>query len=98
MISRHYKVFQIVDGAVTPHTHPVFTGEVSWDIPNRGQEITVCPETELRIFSSENEILTAVNDYFREEPEPVPMESFFVVPMLSVRQYSVRQSKSKTIK
>ena len=95
--AHQYLVYKIVDGSLVPHDHPVFTGDVAYDIPNRGQEIPTDEETNLRAFHSVNEILTAVNDYVREETtDPVLIGSFVIVEKYSVSQTIVKTSKSKT--
>lgn len=50
-----------------PHDHPVFTGEVAYDLAD-DQEIQIDTDLNVREFSSPGEALTAVNDYYREVP------------------------------
>jgi hypothetical protein len=95
--SRQYIVYKIDAGNLIPHNHPVFTGDVAFDIPNRAQEIQVDEETNQRSFNSTTEILTAINDYCREETnDQIEIGSFIIVEKFSVNQNIQKVSKSKT--
>ena len=95
--SHTYLAYAIVDGSLIPHPHPIFTGDVAYDIPNRGQEIPLDEDTNQRSFNSVNEVLTAVNDYCREHSQdPVEFGSFVIVEKYSVNQNIVKTVKSKT--
>lgn len=93
--------FEIEDGALVPHDHPVFTGEIAYDL-NQEQEITVNPEHGVREFTSENEAMAAIIDYMREHVgegnERVEVTPFILLPVMSFDVPIARAPKAKSVK
>lgn len=94
-------VFEIEDGVLTPHDHPVFTGEIAYDLMQE-QQIFVNPEFNVREFTSESEVHAAVIDYMREhvgdDNERVPVSPFVILPVTSFDIPNVRAPRSRTVK
>lgn len=94
-------VFEIEDGVLTPHDHPVFTGEIAYDLQQQ-QQLFVHPDFNVREFSSENEVHTAIIDYMREHQSEgnvcEPITPFVVLPVCTVDVPHIRTAKSRTVK
>lgn len=94
-------VFEIEDGVLTPHDHPVFTGEIAYDL-GQEQQIFIHPEFNVREFSSEQEIYTAIGDYMREHTEGksdrIAIGSFVILLVCSVDLPQARRSKGRSVK
>lgn len=95
MMSRHFIVYKVRDEKMVLHDHPVFTGDVAYDLPSKGQDIAVDPELDVRLFSNEGEVITAVMDYIREETEPAEVEPWIVLTRYTVNQTKFKNNKSK---
>lgn len=78
--------FEVEDGKLTPHDHPVFTGDKAYDL-NQEQEVQVNKDLDVREFNGAHEVMTALNDYFRECPaeEQEELTDFVLLEMYSGR-------------
>lgn len=72
-------VFKIDQGALVIHDHPVFMGDVAYDLPGANQGIPTDPEFNCREFSSASEVYTAIIDYMRQAVNPVDPGHFYVM-------------------
>lgn len=95
MLTRAILVCKLHDGKLLPHDHPVFTGNVFYDKPNRGQDITIDDEHQVRTFTSESEVITAVNDYVREDQDQEEITPFILVWKFSIHQEVVSRKRTK---
>lgn len=87
-------VYEITDKGFTPHKHPVFTGEIAYDLPNRAQTLAIDEKTNSRIFNSQSEVLIAMQDYLREDNE-IEFGQFVILEVFTVGSGLRKNSKSK---
>jgi len=87
MISQAFIVFKHDNGQFVPHDHPVFAGQVAYDLPNAQQQIPIDPEYNVRSFTSVNEVYAAISDYMRQAPDPVVPESWYTNQKCSISNY-----------
>lgn len=81
---KHAYIVLAFDGSAwSVHPHPVFMGEVAYDMPNSQQGIPTDPDFNCREFTSANEVAVAIGDYMRQAPDPVAPGSFHVVERCS---------------
>lgn len=76
-------VLDLIEGKLVPHSHPVFTGDVAYDLRQEEQVEVV---DNLRSFpGGVGEVLRALNDYKREHPkaEQEPVGTFYVIEVFS---------------
>jgi hypothetical protein len=94
-------VFEIEKGVLTPHDHPVFTGAIAYDLQQE-QQIFVHPDFNVREFTSEAEVHSAIIDYMREhvgeETDREPITPFVVLPVCTVAVPNVRVAKSRMVR
>jgi len=97
-MKRCYIVLAFVAGKFELHKHPVFTGEVAFDLQVQ-EEIQVCPELGVREFKSVGEIVQAIRDYMRETPadEQKKIGEFVPVEHFEVSAIAVAGKKSKIV-
>lgn len=95
MLTRSIIVCKLSEGKLVPHDHPVFTGNVFYDKPNRGQDITIDDEHQVRTFTSESEVITALNDYIREDQDQEEIQPFILVWKFSIHQENISRKRSK---
>ena len=93
--------FKIEDGQLVEHDHPVFTGEVAYDLTQE-QELFLNPTHEVREFTTEAECFTAINDYMREHVgeglERVAVDPFILIPVMTVDVPAARGKKARSVK
>jgi len=80
-----------------PHDHPVFTGKVAYDL-GAEQNIQVDEVLDVREFVSEGECLAAINDYYREDPNPVSVGAFYLVSQMTSELVTVAKNKGSKSK
>jgi hypothetical protein len=88
MIKQSFIVFKYEAGALMPHDHPVFAGEVAYDLPGAQQEIPIDSEFDIREFTSVNEVSQAINDYMRQAPEPIAPAAWYILQKNANNNYS----------
>lgn len=98
MIRTGYIVYKIEGGALVPHDHPVFTGDVAYDLPGSAQGVPVDEASGCREFVNVNEAYAALIDYVRLDPDPVSPGQFVVLPICSIALNLPLKSKSKNKK
>jgi len=79
-----------------PHDHPVFTGDVAFDLLQE-ESILLCETLNVREFNSKGEAIQAINDYNREEANPVEMEDFFLLERICIHTPAKQKAKAKKI-
>ena len=86
-----------------PHDHPVFKGEVAYDLSD-DQDISIDEQLNVREFASEGEAITAINDYYREvaneksrgdDGEVVQVGSFYLVQQITMSDSRVVRGSKK---
>lgn len=60
--------YEVEDGVLKPHDHPVFTGEAVYDLPAQA-DVQINPELNVREFTGVGEALQALKDYHMEHPK-----------------------------
>lgn len=78
MVSQSFIVWKYDQGNFVPHTHPVFAGQIAYDLPGSQQEIPIDEEFNVRAFTSSNEVAQAINDYMRQAPNPEIPEPWYI--------------------
>jgi hypothetical protein len=95
-----YVVFKIdSDGSIVPHDHPVFSGDVAYDL-GQEQEVQVCDELNVREFNGTNEVIAAVHDYNREhakQDDYTPVGSFFVMERYTFGNLATASKSKKKV-
>lgn len=79
-----FVAFEVEDGALTPHDHPVFMGDIAYDLGDE-QEVQMNESLGVREFTSPGDLNTAIVDYMREhEPKAdrVPVSPFIVLAVI----------------
>ena len=101
-MKRVFIAFQILkDGSIVPHDHPVFTGDVAYDL-GAEQDVQVCDGLNVREFNGANELLTAVNDYNTQHPRQdkdnpyIPFGNFFIVERYTLNDRPIATQVAKT--
>lgn len=56
------------DGTLHLHDHPVFTGEIAYDLGGE-QDVQECQDLKVREFSGPGEVAAALADYARQHPK-----------------------------
>lgn len=87
--------FAIEGGKLVPHKHPVFTGDVAHDLQAE-QSVQVCPELNVREFTSPGEAIGAVQDYIRETPSAEAPGDFVLLERYT--SAGAAKPKSKEVK
>jgi len=87
MISQAFIVFKHENGQFVPHDHPVFAGQVAYDLPNAQQQIPIDPEYNCRAFTSVNEVYAAISDYMRQAADPQVPESWYTYQKCSISNF-----------
>lgn len=87
-MKQSFIVFKIEAGQLVPHDHPVFMGQVSYDLPGSSQGIPVDPDYNCREFTSTNEVAQAIGDYMRQDRDPVTPSPFYVLQKCSLPIYN----------
>lgn len=87
MISQAFIVYKYSEGAFVPHDHPVFAGQVAYDLPNGQQQIPIDSESNCRAFTSVNEVYAAIADYMRQAADPQVPESWYVYQKSSISNF-----------
>lgn len=96
------KVFIVIDALTFDlHQHPVFTGEIAYDLGQQ-EQINVHSELGVREFTTEGEIMSAITDYMREHVgegnERKPISSFIILPVVSCAIPTIGAPRSKSVK
>jgi hypothetical protein len=87
MISQAFIVFKHENGTMIPHDHPVFAGQVAYDLPNGQQQIPIDSEYNVRSFTSVNEVYAAISDYMRQATDPQVPASWYCLPKSSINNF-----------
>lgn len=87
MIGQAFIVYKYSEGAFVPHDHPVFAGQVAYDLPNAQQQIPIDQDANVRAFTSINEVYAAIGDYMRQAADPQVPAPWYVYQKCSISNF-----------
>jgi hypothetical protein len=87
--------YEIEEGVLKPHDHPVFTGEAVYDLTGQ-QDISINKDLGVREFTGPDEAFRALKDYHMEHPkgEQVDVGNFILLQTYIVDKSSAVLNRS----